>query len=119
MNNVLVVLFFEFYYFFNPISAKRIHPQTSQASTPKQSSDDVSEEPAKEPVDFIEIEPEPTRDPQVAIETRIDVIRMTDRHGAGKERGTTEAKPTNSEPMDEALNYLLRQLRDSQQRKAA
>ncbi len=88
-------------------------------STLKQSSNGVSTEPANEPVEFIEIEPEPTEEPQVAIETRIDVIRMTDQRGAEKENATTETKPSDSEPMDEALNYLLRQLRDSQQRKAA
>ncbi|MGB1815739.1 MAG: hypothetical protein ACPHJ3_10315 [Rubripirellula sp.] len=72
-----------------------------------------------EPVDFIEIEADPTDEPKVAIETRIDVIRMTDHRGAAQEKPATDAEQSDSEPMDEALNYLLRQLRDSQQRKAA
>ncbi|TWT83502.1 hypothetical protein CA13_49670 [Planctomycetes bacterium CA13] len=67
-----------------------------------------------------------------AVETRIDVIRMKDSPVA--ETPTTE-QPTDSmdttsesntdtelneqQPMDEALNYLLRQLRTSQQKDAA
>jgi uncharacterized protein (TIGR03546 family) len=93
-------------------------PNISQA-TPKKSSSGVSRGGANEQVDFIEIESEPTQEPQVAIETRIDVIRMTDHRGAEEAQATTEAEQTDPEPMDEALNYLLRQLRDSQQRKAA
>jgi len=66
--------------------------------------------------------PAETPDSQVAIETRIDVIRMQDycpsddETNSDSERSTDSAEP---QPMDEALNYLLRQLRDSQQRKAA
>ena len=107
----------------NPLNHSLPASTASQSNisqpTQKQSSDDVLKEPADEPVDFIEIESESTEEPQVAIETRIDVIRMTAQRGPEKEQATTEAKPSNSEPMDEALNYLLRQLRDSQQRKAA
>ena len=58
----------------------------------------------------------------VAVETRIDVIRMKDyqRPAAGKnETGVDNVDSADQEPMDEALSYLLRQLRDSQQRKAA
>ncbi|MEL6107723.1 MAG: TIGR03546 family protein [Planctomycetota bacterium] len=52
------------------------------------------------------------------VETRIDVIRMKDYRPDG-EKLTDDASSTNTEqPMDEALNYLLRQLRNSQQRKA-
>ena len=94
------------------------HSNDSQP-TPRQSSTDVSKGQASEPVDFIEIESEPIEEPQLAIETRIDVIRMTDHQGAEQEKATPENKQTDSEPMDEALNYLLRQLRDSQQRKAS
>ena len=72
-----------------------------------------------EPVDFIEIKPEITEEPQVAVETRIDVIRMTDNRGAEEQNAANVSENTDPEPMDEALNYLLRQLRDSQQRKAA
>lgn len=107
----------------NPLNHSSPPQTASQANvsrlTPKQSSSDVSKNPVNEPVDFVEIDSEPVEEPQVAIETRIDVIRMTDHRGAEKDKATTEAKPTDSEPMDEALNYLLRQLRDSQQRKAA
>lgn len=56
---------------------------------------------------------------RVAVETRIDVIRMKDHRTAP---GTTDESTdgaTDGPPMDEALNYLLRQLRDSQQRSAA
>ncbi|MGI9468624.1 MAG: TIGR03546 family protein [Rubripirellula sp.] len=94
-------------------------PKTASQTASKQSSNAVSKRRAHEPVDFIEIESEPSEEPQVAIETRIDVIRMTDHRGAQEAKATTEAKQSDSEPMDEALNYLLRQLRDSQQRKAA
>jgi len=53
------------------------------------------------------------------IETRIDVIRMVDYR---EETTTTSPQPvvattTETPPSDEALNYLLRQLRDSQQQR--
>jgi hypothetical protein len=71
-------------------------------------------------LEFIEIEPEPDTpdEPQVAVETRIDVIRMTDPRPTEDDLAR-KANAIDPEPMDEALNYLLRQLRDSQQRKAA
>ena len=76
-----------------------------------------------EPLDFIEIEEEPEseagHEPQVAIETRIDVIRMTDHRTTDTEQESSDCDANDPQPMDEALNYLLRQLRDSQQRKAA
>jgi uncharacterized protein (TIGR03546 family) len=92
-----------------------------------------------EPLDFIEIEDELGRpvqeldaagpiavepdaevDQRIAIETRIDVIRMTDHRATSTEEDATPNNESNDpQPMDEALNYLLRQLRDSQQRKAA
>ncbi|MCG8650838.1 MAG: TIGR03546 family protein [Pirellulales bacterium] len=61
---------------------------------------------------------------EVAVETRIDVIRMQDFRDSGTAPNETstapnEDKPSSPEPMDEALSYLLRQLRDSQQRKVA
>ncbi len=86
---------------------------------PQKSSKGAATDQVNEPVDFIEIEAAPTEEPEVAIETRIDVIRMTDHRGAAQEKPATDAEQSDSEPMDEALNYLLRQLRDSQQRKAA
>jgi uncharacterized protein (TIGR03546 family) len=71
------------------------------------------------------------QDPEscVAVETRIDVIRMKDdpksktgsvnnQSGTAGQQASKNQK-TDEQPMDEALNYLLRQLRDSQQRSAA
>jgi hypothetical protein len=56
----------------------------------------------------------------VAVETRIDVIRMKDYRSGDKGAAAEQTDSSNEhQPMDEALNYLLRQLRDSQQRKAA
>jgi uncharacterized protein (TIGR03546 family) len=61
-----------------------------------------------------------------AVETQIDVIRLKDfREDADDGTQTaaasnnTDAANSNDPNMDEALNYLLRQLRHSQQRKAA
>lgn len=92
------------------------------ASLPEQ---DVSEENVLETKDESE---------NRVVETRIDVIRMKDYRDvtATADATTTDsensdsAKPTTArddvsnteKPLDEALNYLLRQLRDSQQRKA-
>jgi uncharacterized protein (TIGR03546 family) len=78
-------------------------------------SNEVSEE-----VKFVEIDhsKKPT-EKRVAVETRIDVIRMKDHRNVGTSSDSTTNEATNAQPMDEALNYLLRQLRDSQQRKAA
>ena len=112
----------------------RPHPVRQSIARPSHSN---SEE--DEPLDFIEIEDEPGTgtpgpdaaepdatepiaevDQRVAIETRIDVIRMTDHRAAATEEDPTINDESNDpQPMDEALNYLLRQLRDSQQRKAA
>lgn len=65
-------------------------------------------------------EPEPSEsvaDDEI-VETRIDVIRMKDYRPDG-DKLKDDAPSTNTEqPMDEALNYLLRQLRNSQERKA-
>jgi uncharacterized protein (TIGR03546 family) len=95
------------------------HSKESHSSALLQDSRDASKGVSTEPVDFEEVESEPTAEPQVAVETRIDVIRMTDHYGTKTEYVANEAEKEDSEPMDEALNYLLRQLRDSQQRKAA
>ncbi|MEM9645697.1 MAG: TIGR03546 family protein [Planctomycetota bacterium] len=56
-------------------------------------------------------DPTPTR-----VETRIDVIRVSEKDSASKSGSVPQH--TNKD-MDEALNYLLRQLRDSQQKDAA
>lgn len=60
----------------------------------------------------------PEQPKQIAVETRIDVIRMKDHDPDLNEASTPDANHEH-QPMDEALNYLLRQLRDSQERKAA
>ncbi|QEF96803.1 hypothetical protein Mal15_08330 [Stieleria maiorica] len=64
----------------------------------------------------------PSNEQMVSVHTRIDVIRMKDFHDDeampdGSHGGVADraSKP----PTDEALNYLLRQLRHSQERKAA
>jgi hypothetical protein len=76
---------------------------------------------AHQEVDFVEVgdDAEPAdAENQIAVETRIDVIRMQDHRGT--ESASQDADASNEQqPMDEALNYLLRQLRDSKQRKAA
>jgi uncharacterized protein (TIGR03546 family) len=72
------------------------------------------------PIPFQEVEPqEQTANKKVAVQTRIDVIRMKDHRSVGSPKASTSHNAADSQPMDEALNYLLRQLRDSQQRKAA
>ena len=57
----------------------------------------------------------------IAVDTRIDVIRMKDYRDTkpASPPPVGEAQPEEQQPMDEALNYLLRQLRDSKQRKVA
>lgn len=75
-------------------------------------------------------EPETLTNPSkhVAVETRIDVIRISDYQSAkstqpsdanSAESTYTSGDVDSNEPMDEAFRYLLRQLRDSKQRKAA
>ena len=66
---------------------------------------------------------------RVAVQTRIDVIRMKNNQQSNSgsantaaseaEQTSIDTNATDDQPMDEALNYLLRQLRDSQQRSAA
>lgn len=60
----------------------------------------------------------------IAVETRIDVIRMKDYRSAELDdressSATESIEADDSDAMDEGLRYLLHQLRDSQQRKAA
>ncbi len=61
-----------------------------------------------------------TAEPQV-IETRIDVIRLMTRKDEATTTTQVEAKDITGqdEPMSEALNYLLRQLNDARERRAA
>jgi uncharacterized protein (TIGR03546 family) len=59
------------------------------------------------------------REPHVAVETRIDVIRIADYREPAKGVTSDSSNTDDNEPMDEAFRYLLHQLRDSQQRKAA
>jgi len=67
---------------------------------------------------------------KTAVETRIDVIRVrqqkeskstapNDRTNDPTSASTSDAGTTDQQPMDEALNYLLRQLRTSQKKDAA
>jgi uncharacterized protein (TIGR03546 family) len=73
-----------------------------------------------EEVKFEEIrEASSTSDRRVTVETRIDVIRMKDHRGPSASTSQKPEEWIDPQPMDEALNYLLRQLRDSQKRKAA
>jgi hypothetical protein len=78
-----------------------------------------------EPIQFVEVHPVHSAPPQnhAAVETRIDVIRMKEQssaQAAGAAPEASDVDQTNpNQPMDEALNYLLRQLRDSQSRNAA
>ncbi|MDM4016196.1 TIGR03546 family protein [Roseiconus lacunae] len=58
----------------------------------------------------------PSNEQMVSIETKIDVIRMKDYRDKDDPAGDDITEPTSN---DEALNYLLQQLRHSQQRKAA
>ena len=106
---------------FNHSPKKHSEPQSNEAqsASPTSHSRDAVQVVVNEPVDFVEIAPASTAEPQVAVETRIDVIRMTDHRGTDEQIASDEASQSDSKPMDEALNYLLRQLRDSQQRKAA
>lgn len=66
-------------------------------------------------------EPPPGEDATVSVETRIDVIRMTDFQADGTDPQSSQAETGGAaeQPLDEALRYLLQQLRHSQQRKAA
>jgi hypothetical protein len=69
--------------------------------------------------DFQEVDGSTTDATEVAVETRIDVIRLKDVDAAEKNKAANGSASSSDEPMDEALNYLLRQLRDSQSRKTA
>lgn len=100
----------------NQVVAPHLEPDTSLQDVDHASQD-------KE-VEFVEIDrdAETTEtDNRIAVETRIDVIRMRDHRDVSSNDASQEvdASPEEQQPMDEALNYLLRQLRDSQQRKAA
>ena len=80
------------------------------------SKDYLSEQNNSDEPEAVEEEQEEDYDDSNTVDTRIDVIRMTDyRKAPDTDAG---ANSQDDEPMDEALSYLLRQLRDSQQRKA-
>ncbi|MEE2938294.1 MAG: TIGR03546 family protein [Planctomycetota bacterium] len=105
------------------ISQTSAEPETP--STPRNESNasvqSISEaESMMEEVDFVEIDHELSdQNEQLAVETRIDVIRMKDHRDVDPSSSTADLSENQAERMDEALNYLLRQLRDSKQRKAA
>lgn len=73
--------------------------------------------------DFEEVNETEADREEVAVETRVDVIRLQDVRATESSKKNKNAFGDNpspdDEPMDEALNYLLRQLRDSQSRKTA
>ncbi|KAA1259758.1 hypothetical protein LF1_22950 [Rubripirellula obstinata] len=103
---------------------QRVPPPKRDASR-EESTSQVSTSQASEPIQFVEVQPAHTAPPQnhAAVETRIDVIRIKEQAStqtAATESDVNEADQSNpNQPMDEALNYLLRQLRDSQSRNAA
>lgn len=84
---------------------------------------------ASEPIHFVEVQPvaSTVKPDHPAVETRIDVIRVKESSSASgnavadQQTGnhSSEDLSNTNQPMDEALNYLLRQLRDSQTRNAA
>jgi uncharacterized protein (TIGR03546 family) len=142
------VITYPVFRFFRPliddeeVAAKKERTAKQLVETPAESTDDahrvvmvdhghsqVSKPHTKSPAnptaaDSIDIKPvaetNQASEPRVAVETRIDVIRMQDnRESASQPAVQTSDAKTDHQPMDEALNYLLRQLRDSQQRKAA
>jgi hypothetical protein len=94
-------------------SGKTSSPQAAKSES---TDDDID-------VDFVEVDrglEDEQSDNCIAVETRIDVIRMIDHRSATSDSAAHQVDASDEQqPMDEALNYLLRQLRDSQQRKAA
>jgi uncharacterized protein (TIGR03546 family) len=98
-------------------------PHQAGQPTDDRSADLTESAESTEHVVFEEVDPDldhESDDSQIAVETRIDVIRMVDHRRMMPERASAEDDVgDDQQPMDEALNYLLRQLRDSQQRKKA
>ncbi|MDA8745327.1 DUF2062 domain-containing protein [Rubripirellula amarantea] len=119
------------------------HGQVGVPSPRRDQQDQPSPRPTRsekadgEPIHFVEIQrtdppvgiaaPASHSDHRSTVETRIDVIRVKDSADAHQNSSDTSASPVadrkvadnEAQPMDEALNYLLRQLRDSQQRNVA
>ena len=95
------------------------HATVAPPHRSKEHKPESSERTADE-IDFVEVDKaERCSEGLVAVETRIDVIRMKDHRSVAPTDTPEPNAATDQQPMDEALNYLLRQLRDSQQRKAA
>lgn len=89
-----------------------IAPKSAAKSAATETADDESNKVSVDDPVFVPVE---------TVETRIDVIRMQDYQ---PDEESSEASDNDStgipeQPMDEALTYLLHQLRHSQQRKAA
>ncbi|MGB0598944.1 MAG: TIGR03546 family protein [Rubripirellula sp.] len=105
------------------ISQTSAEPETPSTSRSKSNAlvQSISEaESMMEEVDFVEIDHDLSdQTEKLAVETRIDVIRMKDHRDVDPSSSTADLSENKAERMDEALNYLLRQLRDSKQRKAA
>jgi uncharacterized protein (TIGR03546 family) len=100
-------------------------PHRGPSKTPHRGGETSSGQSNSSPenVDFVEVDrdlDDAPMDNRIAVETRIDVIRMVDHRNAKSENASQQVDASEEQqPMDEALNFLLRQLRDSQQRKAA
>ncbi|KAA5545273.1 TIGR03546 family protein [Roseiconus nitratireducens] len=105
-------------------------PRFDQPSTAAATNEPPASPPSTVRIDSVlaaesEFRPESEESPQdadssvVSVETRIDVIRMKDFREESADDSETEADPNPQATSDEALNYLLRRLRHSQQRKAA
>ncbi|NNE00256.1 MAG: TIGR03546 family protein [Pirellulaceae bacterium] len=98
----------------------------TQAVTPIHRVDPPADQPVIQPIDQTgeTLPAVATDDTHLSVETRIDVIRMKDVSDESipvaqaplEQPVAADAPPP---PMDEALNYLLRQLRDSQQQRKA
>ena len=100
------------------------HEIAAQSSSSAATRTTAKTSPSQDDVEFVEIRTDDAEsaapENRIAVETRIDVIRMKDhRNATGNAPPQADASNEEQQPMDEALNYLLRQLRDSQQRNAA
>ncbi|MCO8122720.1 TIGR03546 family protein [Stieleria sp. TO1_6] len=108
----------------DPAPIATIRPRLAVTTLPAET-DTASEHESESVPAVIPIDRLPSNEQMVSIETRIDVIRMADsdaENGGNAHRdasGPDASDEPTEHPNDEALNYLLHQLRHSQQRKAA
>ncbi len=108
--------------------SKKPRPTAETTAVSAESADESANRPSEGPteLDFQPIETEQKRaaTPNVSVETRIDVVRVKDIRNVEEKiqvaaETTSVSEQNHQQPMDEALNYLLRQLRTSQQKDAA